>query len=573
MKFRLIAQLALGSSACVLLPSATIGQSVGGTWGLCRALEGVGSGDRFGTAVAGVGDVNADGYDDFLVGAEAADPGGKANAGSAVIYSGLDGSVLQRFDGSSNGDRLGTAVAGVGDIDGDGADDVVIGAPEADPNGLSAAGTAVVFSGATGALLFRFDGAAANDQLGNAVAGAGDVDDDGVPDILVGAYLADPGGVSLAGSAFVYSGATGLELYRFDGTSLGDTFGGAVAGVGDLDADGHDEVLIGAHNADPNGRLSAGSAFVYSGFDGSEMFRFDGGNPDDWLGIAVGSAGDVDQDGTPDLVVGAESASPSTVFKAGSAFVYSGATGLQLYQFDGDVANAFLGSAVDGAGDVDGDGYPDLLIGADGYNPGSLGNAGMVRVYSGADGSMMHQVTGTATGDRYGSSVSGGGDQDGDGLPEVVVGVPNADPGGRNDAGVVEVLGYFPGLRSSHPSVSAAAGAAVVLDIDFPDTEAGFSYALLASLAGTGPTPLAGIQVPLSSDPLLSRMSTGNPPSVFTTPYGVLNFEGNAVAGLTLPPGFAAPYIGQTVYFAALSYQPPATGRLSSIAVPMLIDP
>ena len=481
---------------------------------MCRALEGVSSGDHFGQSVAGIGDVDADGYADFVVGAPDADPNGRANAGQVRVYSGLDGGLLLTLNGTGNGDRLGSSVAGVGDVDADGVPDFIAGAPEADPNGLANAGSAVVISGATGALLFRFDGGAASDQFGKSVAGAGDADADGTPDFIVGAWWADPGGVSLAGSAYVYSGATGAQLHRFDGVNLGDTFAGAVAGVGDIDGDGRDDLMVGAHNADPGGAFSAGSAYVYSGATGGQLFRLDGALADDWFGISVGAAGDVDLDGVPNLAVG-----------------------------------------------------------ADGYTVASMGDAGIARVYSGADGSLLHQASGTAAGNQYGSAVAGGGDQDGDGLGEVLIGSSRADPGGRGDAGLVEVLGYFPGIFASADRVSAAAGGTVVYAIDFPDTEAGFSYALLASLNGTGPTVLGGIDIPLTQDSLLNRLAGANPPAVFGNPYGVLNFAGDASSSLVLPAGFATPYIGRTVYLAAVSFQPPATGRLSSVAVTLGIDP
>ena len=540
---------------------------------MCRALEGVSSGDHFGQSVAGIGDVDADGYADFVVGAPDADPNGRANAGQVRVYSGLDGGLLLTLNGTGNGDRLGSSVAGVGDVDADGVPDFIAGAPEADPNGLANAGSAVVISGATGALLFRFDGGAASDQFGKSVAGAGDADADGTPDFIVGAWWADPGGVSLAGSAYVYSGATGAQLHRFDGVNLGDTFAGAVAGVGDIDGDGRDDLMVGAHNADPGGAFSAGSAYVYSGATGGQLFRLDGALADDWFGISVGAAGDIDADGVPDLIIGAESASPGGLHKAGSAYVYSGATQLELFRFDGDLTNAFLGAAVAGAGDTDGDGVPDLVVGADGYTVAAMGDTGIARVYSGADGSLLHQASGTAGGNQYGSAVAGGGDQDGDGLGEVLIGSSRADPGGRGDAGLVEVLGYFPGIFASADRVSAAAGGTVVYAIDFPDTEAGFSYALLASLNGTGPTVLGGIDIPLTQDSLLNRLAGANPPAVFGNPYGVLNFAGDASSSLVLPAGFATPYIGRTVYLAAVSFQPPATGRLSSVAVTLGIDP
>ncbi|RMH01725.1 MAG: hypothetical protein D6702_10610 [Planctomycetota bacterium] len=553
--------------------SAQAAGGVGGVWAVETALDGAAAGDRTGAAVACVADIDGDGMDDFVIGIPFADPNGRNNAGRVVVRSGATGAVLLTIDGAKANNKLGSAVAGVGDLDNDGVPDLLIGAPETDVGGLIDAGSAAVLSGATGGLIFRFDGGAANDRFGNAVADAGDVDGDGLDDLLVGAWWADPGGISLAGSAYVFSGATGSLIHRFDGSALGDALGGSVAGIGDLDGDGFDDVAVGAHNASPGGLAGAGSIFVFSGATGSLLRRFDGTTAGDWLGTSVAAAGDIDGDGVPDVLGGAENASPGGIYKGGSAYVWSGASGQVLYQFDGDLANSFLGSAVAGVGDADLDGVPDVAVGADGYPFAAQADAGLVRVFSGADGSLLHESGGALAGDRYGTAVCGGRDLDGDGLPEIVIGADQADPGGLTDAGRVEVLGFFPGLFSSQATVSAAAGANVVFSIDLPASEAGFSYALLASRSGAGPTPLGGIDVPLTSDPLLSRMAAGNAPAVFRNAYGVLNFAGDGVAYLDLPPGYATPYIGTTAWFAVISYQPPATGRLSSVAVTLDVLP
>ncbi len=564
-----VAPLLLGISLAFPLPA----QGVGGAWGTYRAFDGSAAGDNLGLAVAGIGDLNGDGYDDLLLGRPGADPGGRTNAGSCSVHSGLDGALLLQIDGLEAGARFGSSAAPAGDVDGDGVPDLLVGAPTASPNGLAGAGSAFVHSGATGAPLWRFDGAATQDRLGNAVAGAGDVDADGTPDLVVAAWWADPGGASLAGSAFVYSGSTGQQLHRFDGSALGDTLGGAVAGVGDLDGDGHDDVAVGAHNADPGGLFSAGSVFVHSGASGQLLLRLDGNNADDWFGLALTAAGDLDGDGVGDLAVGAENASPGGVHKAGALRAHSGATGLLLFSVDGTTANGFLGHAVAGIDDLSGDGVPDLAVAQDGFPAGGQADTGRVLVLSGTDGSLLFESTGASGGDRFGSSLAAAGDQNGDGRPEVAVGADQADPGGLGEAGSATVLAWFPGMTADAASFSAAAGGTVQLNIDFPVEEAGARYALLGSLAGTGPTTIAGIQVPLTSDALFGLMSSGNAPSVFQNAYGVLDAAGDAAPRLVVPAGFGAAFVGLTLRLAAVSYTPPAAGRLASVAVAVSILP
>ncbi|MDA0668050.1 MAG: hypothetical protein O3A50_09780, partial [Planctomycetota bacterium] len=172
--------------------------------------------------------------------------------------------TLWQFDGQASYDLLGFSVSGAGDVDGDGFDDLIVGALWADPGGLTEAGSAFVYSGATGSLIWQFDGQASADQLGRSVSGAGDVDGDGFDDVIVGAHGADPGGLSDAGSAFVYSGATGSLIWQFDGQASSDILGISVSGAGDVDGDGFDDVIVGAPSADPGGVSSAGSAYVYS---------------------------------------------------------------------------------------------------------------------------------------------------------------------------------------------------------------------------------------------------------------------------------------------------------------------
>jgi hypothetical protein len=325
-------------------------------------------------------------------------------------------------------------------VDGDGKADFIVGASSSNPGGLSNAGSAYVYSGATGALLYQKNGAAAGDGLGNSVAGAGDVNSDGNTDFIVGAKFADPGGLNAAGSAYVYSGATGALLYQKNGAAAIDHFGESVAGAGDMNGDGKADFIVGASVADPGGLSGAGSAYVYSGATGALLYQKNGAAAGDLLGISVGGAGDINGDGKADFIVGASVANPGGLSAAGSAYVYSGATGALLYQKNGAAAGDHFGESVAGAGDVNGDGKADFIIGAWRADLGGLFDAGSAFLYSGASGSLLYQKNGVAANDNLGFSVAGGGDVDADGKADFIIGASLADPGGLNAAGSAYVI-------------------------------------------------------------------------------------------------------------------------------------
>ena len=304
------------------------------------------------------GDIDGDGVPDIIVGAPLASQPGIGVTGSAYLYSGADGSLVWRLDGEAADDQYGFSVAPAGDLDGDGVTDVVVGATSASPGGVNLAGSAYLHSGVDGSLIRRLDGEAAGDELGYSVAVAGDVDRDGVDDVIVGALAADPGGMDLAGSAYIYSGADGSLIRRLDGEAAGDTFGSFVAPAADVDGDGVPDAIVGAETADPGSLGDAGSAYLYSGFDGSLIRRLDGEAGGDIFGHSVAPAGDVDGDAVPDLIVGAPNADPVDVQSAGSAYLYSGADGSLIRRLDGAAAGVRFGYSVAPAGDLDGDGCP-----------------------------------------------------------------------------------------------------------------------------------------------------------------------------------------------------------------------
>ncbi len=317
---------------------------------------GPGDSSLFGLAVAGNGDVNGDGVPDIAVGATQAISDGMMT-GQAFIYSGADGSLLQRIEGTNEFSELGASVAIDGDYDGDGFDDVLIGAPRQSRPLGPAVGQAWVYSGRTGAVLGTWYGVAVGQEFGSSVAWAGDVDGDGRAEAAVGAASGFVMGLGNAGTVQVFRGGTGREILHLTASSYGEAFGTTVARLADIDGDSVSEIVVGAP-LDSSYDTNSGSASVFSGRTGARLFRFAGRAPGEIFGIAVDDAGDADHDGVHDILIGAEGSFPTV---PGFIHLYSGATGLELCSDQQETTADFFGNDVAGVGDLNADGLDDYV--------------------------------------------------------------------------------------------------------------------------------------------------------------------------------------------------------------------
>lgn len=350
----------------------------GKTGAVLFSLTGETAGDDFGATIDNIGDLDNDGFADFVVGAPGNIGAGTegAETGRIYIYSGRTHTTLSTLNGLLPSACFGHSLSAAGDVNNDGTPDIIVGAPLSDAGGAEA-GEAFVYSGLTLALLYSFTGEAAYDQFGVAVSGAGDVNNDGFADILIGASGNNSNGNN-AGRAYLFSGATGELLNVLDGESVFDRFGNAVSDAGDLDNDGYADFMVGAPFND-NGAFNAGRVYVYSGKTVSLLYTLSGDKPYAQFGESLSPMGDANNDGTVDIAVGAPG-NTATGMRTGEAFVFSGTDGQELYTYKGEAISDAFGFPVADVGDIDNDGRADILVGAKFNDAGGQG-AGRAYIY------------------------------------------------------------------------------------------------------------------------------------------------------------------------------------------------
>jgi hypothetical protein len=424
-------------------------------------IEGEAAGDAAGWSVSSAGDVNGDGFDDLIVGAERNDNGGDKSGSAYVIFGTASGfgadvagqsvldlntlSASQGFiiKGDSAGDQAGRSVSSAGDVNGDGFDDLIVGAPLGDDGGYSGGEAYVIFGTASGfgsnlagqrvidlstltasqgfviqgAFVVTDGGNRGGDKAGYGVSSAGDINGDGFDDILVGAPYSYGDNIGTGKAYVIYGTASGFgtdvserqvidlaDLAEGEGTYLNGTggsfTGSSVAAAGDVNGDGFDDFIAGA--------AGRGEAYViFGGVDLSWGFRNTDKNGSTYAGFSVSSAGDINGDGFDDLIVGAKR-NDSGGYMGGEAFVVFGAatgtdinittmTASQGFIIQGGAEYDFAGHSVSSAGDINGDGFDDLMVGAYGAGDGNVGEVYVL--YGGAfgGGTTAINLTGTSS--------------------------------------------------------------------------------------------------------------------------------------------------------------------------------
>ncbi|HMQ75861.1 MAG TPA: integrin alpha [Flavobacteriales bacterium] len=399
------------------------------------------AGASMGAAVGNAGDVNGDGYADALVGIP---DGSNGQAGEGLVElrlggpAGLPGAPTATLEANVGGARFGASVCTAGDVNGDGYADVIVGAPLS-----GGVGRAYIHHGGPGGL-----GAApsttligtAGSEFGFSVSAAGDINTDGYADVLVGA----PG----TSQTYVYLGApTGIPTAPHVVLSeppAANRFGHSVCTAGDVNGDGFSDIIIGARDLG-NGQAGEGAAFVHHGSATGVVLpfarRLEVDQAGARFGVSVAGGGDINGDGYFDVVVGADRWESGQTDE-GAAFVFHGSAGgigaVPNTTLQRNIANGFMGASVAEAGDINGNGYADIVVGSPRYESAlAQADEGAVYVYQGTPAginpALIDIIESNVAGEQFGSAVSGGGDADGDGYSEIIAGAPFASPAFANE--------------------------------------------------------------------------------------------------------------------------------------------
>jgi hypothetical protein len=366
----------------------------------------VSNNDSFGWACAMAGDVDGDGWADPMAGA----PNGPTPY--ARLFSGRTGAPLYHYTGSW--DSLGRSMGNAGDVDLDGRDDFFISAMYERNAQDQQRGAVHIYSGATGLLIRKDWGQWQGDNFGTSVANLGDLNGDGVAELAVSATDSDVV-ANNAGYVRVLSGIDGSVRFTLFGSAANEAMGFSLAACGDFNQDGITDFLVGTPLAKVSG-IERGVVRVHSGADGAVLLQLQGANYQDMFGIQVANAGDVNGDGRADFVIGAQQETLGFQ-RTGTAAVFSGLNGSLIFKRGGGSMDANHWH-VAGGFDFDNDGLSDIAVGA----PTEIANTGAVRVYRGYDGALLLQVIGT--GDQLGASVASAGDYDRNGRADLLVGAP-----------------------------------------------------------------------------------------------------------------------------------------------------
>jgi hypothetical protein len=506
-----------------------------------------------GRPIAPAGDVDLDGRADFMVGGLSS-----VHDERVLLYSGRTGLLLRELTPTHPDQDFGAALDGGLDVDGDGTPDQIAAGGGLVGTPPIYAGTVELFSGATGATIHAHLGGEAYQQLGGAVALVEDTNGDAVPDYLVGAAGWDLSGKQNAGSAILYSGASGAPLHQWYGDGEYDEFGTSVAGLGDVDGDAQCDVAVGMREAGL-GTPGLGRVRVYSGASGALLYEVVGPAGGTLYGSAVSGSGDANDDGVRDLLVGGWWLDGGS--NRGYVDLRNGADGGLIWSMTGVTVEENLGRSIDYVGDLDADGMDDLVLGAtqwDGAPFTAPAGPGLLRVVSSGTGRELFSLSGVGLWEQFGRTVSGLGDVNADGVQDLGVSSPSL-------SGVEESARVFSGtelaLTGLPHTLSLSAGGSQSFALAAGVQHAAAFHFLLGTTAGTEPgLPLPGAGVlPLAPDGpggyLEWTLVHPNQPPLAGT-LGILGPGGEAIAGFGLPAGVKPSLAGITLHHAYVVVDP-----------------
>ncbi len=565
-------------------------------------INGVTPGDASGFSVSNGEDIDGDGVDDIIIGAPNADFGGLSDAGEAFVVfgnssgfaseinlsslNGNNGFVIINTDGEE--DNLGISVSNAGDINNDGFDDIIVGSIGGDGLGAANTGQAFLifgdddFSSTIDVLEldgddgFAINGIETYDNLGISVSNAGDIDGDGFDDLIVGANLANNLAAGLAiGESYIVFGAeddfpeniivealNSTDGFIINGTESENYAGQSVSTLGDINGDGFDDYIIGEPGDDVGNSENVGRSNVIFGqedgfiatfdlnlIDGTNGFIINGIDAGDYSGGVVSGGGDFNGDGFDDILISSYGGDPNGINSGESYLIFgtdnSFGLSLDLSDLDGDDgfvlngidANDVSGISISFAGDINGDDFDDLIIGAYLADPNGVANAGESYVIFGTDsafdesfelssldGSNGFIINGENIGDGLGRSVSGGGDVNGDGVDDLIIGAPYA---GSNNAGETYVV--FGNIAPELDLNGTPSG------IDFSNTFDGTAITLVDetnfTLTDSNTDSISGATITITNiidtdSEFLNPTTTGNIDAVYDPSTGILTLSG-----------------------------------------------
>lgn len=398
----------------------------------------------FAKTAVGLGDIDGDGTPDYAVGTVGL---GSSAADRIDLYSGATGALILTLDEQDNQSDFGLTLVDAGDVDGDGRSDVLVGAPNSNEND-SGNGSAFIFSSATGQVVYSLIGPDKFDRLGTAAAVPGDLNGDGVRDFVIssGGETIQPhwGGIVRA-----YDGVDGSELYwhgnGFTTTDIAEGYGDTLAPAGDLDGDGVGDYIVGvpARRFGDLGRI--GAIEGRSGASGALLFEVFDVNPTNFnagFGKGLAAGVDLNGDGIGEILVGSPGNHAGDA--EGTLNVLDGATQTWLAQHKGtDSGPGDFGYHAAFVGDMNGDGVQDY--GATYDYTGTIGYSGYVRIFSGADHTLLDEFDAPNDEFGFGSCLAALGDVTGDALPDVFVGARQTRTGYVMAVAGARAFGEVPG--------------------------------------------------------------------------------------------------------------------------------